>query len=316
MDLDIESSVIKLDRHDISFIVVDGQPWFRGKELSMALGYVRPMDAVADHVDAEHKKTRADLMSRQSVATMTSPLSYNEARMIWVDEAGMYSLIMASKLPQARAFKEWVTAEVLPTIRRQGSYFREPVAAQLSDWEQRRVDSIAVHKILSDCIKKALEQVPSNVMDARMYAIINNSVNKALLDFDGTTAKFLKDRGAPRNMSVPKLCNAQLLRNLISIQLMMCTTVENDIDILATMTRSEFEKWLEKTCETMIRVAGELGWQRDAQSKLLDMPEAVALDKKLTSKRRVTAIGPSPKIAGIESCPPPRRLVERRRVLK
>ncbi|MFM9414164.1 BRO family protein [Peptococcus simiae] len=94
----------------IRVIFVDENPWFVGKEVAKALGYKDTSDALKRHVDSEDKLGRRFTDSGQS------------REMITINESGLYSLIMASKLPEAKAFKRWVTSEVLPSIRKHGGY--------------------------------------------------------------------------------------------------------------------------------------------------------------------------------------------------
>lgn len=91
-------------------VVIEGEPWFVGKDVAMALGYVNTKDAMAKHVDND------DRLGSQ-IAT-----SGQRREMTIINESGLYSLILSSKLPQAKEFKRWVTSEVLPTIRKTGSY--------------------------------------------------------------------------------------------------------------------------------------------------------------------------------------------------
>ena len=88
----------------------NGQIFFVGKDVAKALGYSAPRNALKAHVDAEDKTTAPI----QCGATQTHAVIINES--------GLYSLILSSKLPQAKAFKRWVTSEVLPAIRRTGAY--------------------------------------------------------------------------------------------------------------------------------------------------------------------------------------------------
>ena len=83
---------------------------FVGKDVAQALGYAKPRNALAVHVDKDDKST----------APIQGP-AY-ETRVTLINESGLYALILSSKLPQAKAFKHWVTAEVLPQIRRTGGY--------------------------------------------------------------------------------------------------------------------------------------------------------------------------------------------------
>lgn len=109
---------------DVRVVVRDGEPWFIGKDVAIALGYVNPRKTLADHVKDNHKMDGVTI--RDSIGREQKP--------IFIDEAGVYALIMRSKLPQAEAFQEWVTSEVLPTIRKQGMYLTPATAEDaLSD---------------------------------------------------------------------------------------------------------------------------------------------------------------------------------------
>ena len=91
-------------------IVIDNEPWFVGKDVATALGYKDTSDALKKHVDEEDKLTRRFTDSGQI------------REMYVINESGVYSLVFSSKLPTAKAFKRWVTSEVLPAIRKHGGY--------------------------------------------------------------------------------------------------------------------------------------------------------------------------------------------------
>ena len=90
--------------------MVDGETYFVGKDVASALGYVNPNKAMIDHVDDEDKLTSRIVMAGQN------------RQVIIINESGLYSLILSSKLESARRFKRWVTSEVLPQIRKNGRY--------------------------------------------------------------------------------------------------------------------------------------------------------------------------------------------------
>ena len=92
--------------------VVDDEPWFVGKDIATILGYAKPENAIANHVDDEDKT---------STLIQGSGSNY-KSKAILINESGLYSLILSSKLPNAKKFKRWVTGEVLPSIRKTGSY--------------------------------------------------------------------------------------------------------------------------------------------------------------------------------------------------
>lgn len=98
-------------------LMLDGDPWFVGKDVAGALGYSNPRKALGDHVDdADKGVTKRDTLGGMQNITI-------------INESGLYSLILSSKLPTAKRFKHWVTSEVLPAIRKTGRYEMEVSAA-------------------------------------------------------------------------------------------------------------------------------------------------------------------------------------------
>lgn len=94
----------------IRTITIDSEPWFVGKDVAEALGYKNTKDALSRHVDPEDKRG----------SRIATPSGVQE--MTVINESGLYSLVLSSKLPTAKQFKRWVTSEVLPSIRKTGGY--------------------------------------------------------------------------------------------------------------------------------------------------------------------------------------------------
>ncbi|WP_444310769.1 BRO-N domain-containing protein [Megasphaera sp.] len=98
-------------------LVLSGTPWFVGKDIATALGYENAAKAIRDHVDNDDKK-----MGVQNVTpSITDSLGRKQYPTL-INESGLYSLVLSSKLPTAKKFKHWVTSDVLPTIRKTGKY--------------------------------------------------------------------------------------------------------------------------------------------------------------------------------------------------
>lgn len=97
---------------------IEGEPWFVGKDIAEALGYKKPANALATHVDDEDKQF---VMISQGTEPRNGALS-PESKTTIINESGLYSLMLKSKLPGAKKFKRWVTSEVLPSIRKTGAY--------------------------------------------------------------------------------------------------------------------------------------------------------------------------------------------------
>ena len=103
---------------EIRTVLVDGEPWFVGKDVASALGYAKPADAIGKRVDLEDR----------GISKMETPSGRQD--MVIINESGLYSLIFSSKLESAKRFKHWVTSEVLPSIRKTGEYAMNDVAAE------------------------------------------------------------------------------------------------------------------------------------------------------------------------------------------
>ena len=101
---------------NVRSLVIDNEPWFVGKDVAEALGYKNVRDSLARHIDSDDK--RDGVVIHDSMGREQKPIIINES--------GLYSLILSSKLESAKKFKHWVTSEVLPTLRKTGSYAKVP----------------------------------------------------------------------------------------------------------------------------------------------------------------------------------------------
>ena len=110
-----ELQIFKNDEFgEIRTVEISGEPWFVGKDVAAILGYTDLVHAVLDHVDEE------DRVNSKAQGQIDLELGQRGGWLI--NESGLYSLILSSKLPNAKAFKKWVTSEVLPSIRKHGGY--------------------------------------------------------------------------------------------------------------------------------------------------------------------------------------------------
>ena len=99
--------------------VINGEPWFVGKDVAKALGYGNPRQGLSSHVDDDDR----------GVQNMDTPSGRQD--MTVINESGVYALVFGSKLPKAKEFKRWVTREVLPSIRKHGAYITPPKIDEL-----------------------------------------------------------------------------------------------------------------------------------------------------------------------------------------
>lgn len=156
----------------------NGEPWFIGKDVASVLGYSNSRKALADHVDSEDKNT---VTIRDGIVGNTN--------LTIINESGLYSLILGSKLPSAKRFKHWVTSEVLPAIRRNGVYMTDDKAYDIT----HNPDSLA------DLLLKAGEQLKQKdiiIQEMKPKALFADAVttsNTSILI--GDLAKIIKQNG-------------------------------------------------------------------------------------------------------------------------
>ena len=110
---------------EIRSMTIDGEPWFVGKDVAAALGYKESAKAIREHIDDEDK----------GVSVLDTP--GGKQKTVIINESGMYSLILSSKLEGAKRFKRWVTSEILPSIRKTGAYATDSAAADYKARELR-----------------------------------------------------------------------------------------------------------------------------------------------------------------------------------
>lgn len=154
-------------------LVIDNEPWFVGKDVAEVLGYAKPLNAIAQHVDKDDslKQGLTDSLGRQQ-------------KTIFVNESGLYALIFGSKLESAQKFKRWVTSEVLPALRKTGQY----QVKELSGSELMAKALIEAQSVLA-AKDKVIEEMKPKVVFADAVATSHTSI------LVGELAKILKQNG-------------------------------------------------------------------------------------------------------------------------
>ncbi|WP_236932688.1 BRO family protein [Geosporobacter ferrireducens] len=149
----------------VRVLEMDGQPWFVGKDVADILNYRNTRDALKKHVDEEDK---ADVAIHDG--------SQNR-NMTVINESGLYSLILSSKLPQAKKFKRWVTSEVLPSIRRHGAYITGETLEKML--QSSEFTSELLNKLLAEREENTVlrEHIEALAPKARYYDLILQSKN-------------------------------------------------------------------------------------------------------------------------------------------
>ena len=167
---------------DIRTVMIDDEPWWVGKDVAAALEYKDHINAMKTHVDTDDKR-RWQITTPSGRQTMTI-----------INESGLYSLILSSKLPSAKKFKRWITSEVLPALRKNGKYeIQKPEA----DQRQLTVDDyIRVAHIVASCRNERMPIVlalieKSGIEIPNIKAIQNKAKIVEDRDEDGETAALI-----------------------------------------------------------------------------------------------------------------------------
>ena len=165
------------DFGEVRTVVIDGEPWFVGKDVAECLGYTNPSKALADHVDDDDKlnnKTLSSLGQRGG----------------WlINESGMYALIFGSKLEKAREFKRWVTSEVLPTLRKTGHYevaADQSVNQLLAEFGDFKVTYVQQMVEFKDALEKQTKAFNKSISNMTLSTSQQNKVHRAVKDRVGS----------------------------------------------------------------------------------------------------------------------------------
>lgn len=158
-------------------VLIENDPWFVGKDIATILGYAKTADAVRKHIDKEDK----------GVFILETPGGKQPVTII--NESGLYSLILSSKMPDAKVFKRWVTSEVLPAIRKHGAYMTD----------EKAFDVVHNKTGLADLLQQAADQLKQKdieIAEMKPKALFADSVATSHTTIlIGELAKILRGNG-------------------------------------------------------------------------------------------------------------------------
>lgn len=167
-----EVQLFNFENHEVRSLLISNEPWFVGKDVADVLGYADTNQAIRKHVDNEDRLTRRFDGTGQS------------RDMTIINESGLYSLVLSSKLPSAKKFKRWVTSEVLPALRKTGQY----QVKELSGQELMAKALIEAQSVLA-AKDKQIEEMKPKALFADAVATSHTSI------LVGELAKILKQNG-------------------------------------------------------------------------------------------------------------------------
>lgn len=169
-----EVQLFNFENHEVRSLLVDDEPWFVGKDVAEILSYSNTRKALTDHVDDEDKMDGVTI--RDSIGRNQKP--------VLINESGLYSLVLSSKLPSAKKFKRWVTSEVLPALRKTGQY----QVKELSGSELMAKALIEAQNVLA-AKDKQIEEMKPKALFADAVSASKGSISV------GSLAKLLAQNG-------------------------------------------------------------------------------------------------------------------------
>ena len=177
--MDSNLQLFAFEGNEVRTLKIDDEPYFVGKDVANILGYSNTRKALQDHVDLEDKKDGVTI--RDSIGRNQKPTVINES--------GLYSLILSSKMPSAKKFKHWVTSEVLPTIRKHGAYMTD----------EKAFDVVHNKYGLADLLQQAADQLKQKdiqIAEMKPKALFADAITASETSIlVGEMAKILKNGG-------------------------------------------------------------------------------------------------------------------------
>lgn len=213
-------NLVKFENKDfgeIRSLTINNEPWFVGKDVASALGYTDVAHAVLDHVDED---------DRINSKTHGQNVPEFGQRGTWlINESGLYSLILSSKLPTAKKFKRWVTSEVLPAIRKTGEY-KTQTATQQDESKQDRAKSMLLNARTRQAKlwKELAEGATGTYAEVCKTYAVNTLAGKDVLELPALAEKTY---------------SATEVGNMLGISAHMVGKIANDIGIKT----DEYGKW-------------------------------------------------------------------------
>ena len=171
--------LFNFENQQVRTLKIDDEPYFVGKDVASILGYSNTRDALNKHVDSEDKNTVA----------IHDGITRGNPNQVVINESGLYSLILSSKMPNAKRFKRWITSEVLPAIRKHGAYMTD----------QKAFDVVHNKNGLADLLQQAADQLKQKdiqIEEMKPKAMLADAITASETSIlVGEMAKILKKNG-------------------------------------------------------------------------------------------------------------------------
>lgn len=215
MEFSFDLKSLKVNHATIPFLHIDGETWFRGNDCATVLGYENQKQAIKKGVDPDWQAPLLDLLekvgSQRTHPESGSLYNQNDLKSKWITESGVLELISKSRMPLARRFKKWVFGEVLPSIRKTGSYSlpSETIQPTAQDgWAEKRAQGIELMKLKNACLRDLIAGAFGQLGNT-VYGVVANHINQAVLGYAESTKEYKRKHLLPQAISIPDILNLQ-----------------------------------------------------------------------------------------------------------
>ena len=212
LNFDQQSMLLTAYGTTVPMMDVNGMTSFRGKDCAEVMNYKDSKKAIKAHVDPDWQKPMEEVLHLGgAIYPPDIRPSLNDLSAKWISESRLYELASSSKLPLARQFRKWVFGEVLPSIRRKGSYNTAapvPVAKEGNAWLGKRLEGKELMKLKNASLQQLIAG-GFGQSGFKLYGIVGNHINQAVLGFTETTNQFKKKQQLPGRITIPDILNMQ-----------------------------------------------------------------------------------------------------------
>ena len=199
---------------EVRTLTILDEVYFVGKDVAKILGYAKPENAISNHVDEEDKT---------STLIQGSGSNY-KSKAIIINESGLYSLILSSKLPNAKKFKRWVTKEVLPSIRKNGGYIANQenstpeeilanaiiVANNVIKRQEKQIEEMSPKALFADCVSSSKNSILIRELAKILHQNGCNIGQNRLFEWLRNNGYLIRKRGTDYNMPTQKAMELKL----------------------------------------------------------------------------------------------------------
>lgn len=304
MDLSFDLQNLRVNQTTIPFLQIEDETWFRGNDCATILGYENPKQAIKKGVDPDWQRPLGDLLAKVGSGRNHPEKGFlynqNDLKSKWITESGVLELISRSSMPLARKFKKWVFGEVLPSIRKTGSYSKPSTAIHpfpQDGWAEKRKEGVELMKLKNACLKDLIAGAFGQ-LGGLVYGVVANHINQAVLGYTENTKVYKQKHCLPKSMSIPDILNLQGQIARGYAETCFREMINSDLERLSGMHEAELYQEF-RLMKDRLRDCFEKTGMGNLQKQVLSLDEA---NKRKRAKANAGALPPAKQQKLITDC--------------